>query len=179
MLPTFTLVWNDTTGDSCRSSTMKCSPLGRVNSLTFFWSSWNSWAFLGGSWRSCADTSRPAERIREQRSRPRTIDNSFGQREVPTAFKRIASPSGGSTPEVLTLLLFRRKLPHNVLSLGKDKERNHGFHGAFAETGSPARCDRRRPSPGPAIPPATGAEMEAHPAASRAGYGDGTDRRCP
>src|SRR5665811_2639548 len=77
---------------------MKCSPLGRVNSLTFFWSSWNSWAFLGGSWRSCADTSRPAERIREQRSRPRTIDNSFGQREVPTAFKRIASPSGGGVP---------------------------------------------------------------------------------
>src|SRR5450759_1203927 len=99
---------------------MKCNPLGRVNSPTFFWSSWNSCAFLGGSWRSCADTSRPAARSREQRSRPRTIDNSFGQREDPTAFKRIASPSGGSTPEVLALLLFCRKLPHTVLSLGND-----------------------------------------------------------
>src|ERR1035441_10932133 len=66
---------------------MKCSPLGSVNSLAFFWSSWNS----------CADTSRTAERSREQRCRPRTFNNSFGQRKDPSALKRIASRWGRGT----------------------------------------------------------------------------------
>ncbi|PYT12016.1 MAG: hypothetical protein DMG59_24760 [Acidobacteria bacterium] len=34
--PTFTYVWNDTTGASCRSMIRKRRPFGSVNSVTFF-----------------------------------------------------------------------------------------------------------------------------------------------
>ena len=41
-----------------------------------------------------------------------------------------------STPGVLTLLLFGRGPTDNVLSLGKRKDRNYGFHGVPGKTGT-------------------------------------------
>src|ERR1017187_8425628 len=56
--PAFTYVWNETTGASCRSATMKCSPFASVNSVTFF----------SNSLRSCARRLGANTRIMQRRS---------------------------------------------------------------------------------------------------------------